>query len=139
MSGISAEDWKGMYHVAARRADAAEAEVKRLKKESASARPAMRQIPTTPIAVGAPMPPPPDGCASVTERQLRAELQVLREASRWIPVEEDEPEPGVVVLVSDGRTVCSGHQNTRTGEWNCEGFMEADAITHWRPLPEGPK
>lgn len=45
---------------------------------AAAQRPAQRPIPTTPIGVTAPMPAPSDTCASVVERQLRAQLAAAR-------------------------------------------------------------
>ena len=56
--------------------DDAEAEVVRLR----GLQPARRPIPTTPIHVGPPMPTPPDDCASVVERELRAQLAAVRSA-----------------------------------------------------------
>lgn len=71
-------------------------------------------------------------------RGKEAELARLTEANRWIPVESGEmPEIGTEVLVCD----VDGVQDT--------GFMATDGlhnnhramldITHWRPLPEGPR
>ena len=91
MSGISADDWMGMYGVASRRADAAEAEVKR-----------------------------------------------LREASRWIPVTEKLPDhqDPVIVFNRDGVNICF---LVRSYWMHANDGLFVHDVTHWRPLPEGPK
>jgi hypothetical protein len=55
------------------------------------ARPVPRPIPTTPIRVGQPMPIPPDNCASVVERQLRAQLEAARVAMAKVLPPEHGP------------------------------------------------
>ena len=71
-------------------------------------------------------------------KSLKAELARLREAARWIPVEERLPENNNAVLVIDG-----GHSIVEgsyvLGRW--VAFSEGRYIhpTHWRPRPEPPE
>ena len=71
-------------------------------------------------------------------KSLKAELARLREAARWIPVEERLPENNNAVLVIDG-----GHSIVEgsyvLGRW--VAFSEGRYIhpTHWRALPEPPE
>jgi hypothetical protein len=71
----------------------------------------------------------------IAERDaLRAEVERLKEAQRWIPVSEAHPPANEMVLVCIGRwyhlTVSCIDQ---FGVWR--GYMP----THWMPLPEPPK
>lgn len=83
--------------------------------------------------------PHPDALAMdalyAENKQLRAEVERLREAQRWISVEERLPEADVYVVVL--------HQNglfnitfilKYTTEW-----ATISKVTHWMPLPEPPK
>ena len=71
-------------------------------------------------------------------KSLKAENARLREAARWIPVEERLPENNNAVLVTDG-----GHSIVEgsyvLGRW--VAFSEGRYIhpTHWRALPEPPE
>ena len=71
-------------------------------------------------------------------KSLKAENARLREAARWIPVEERLPENNNAVLVTDG-----GHSIVEgsyvLGRW--VAFSEGRYIhpTHWRPRPEPPE
>ena len=70
--------------------------------------------------------------------EAEAENARLREAARWIPVEERLPENNNAVLVTDG-----GHSIVEgsyvLGRW--VAFSEGRYIhpTHWRPRPEPPE
>jgi Protein of unknown function (DUF551) len=66
-----------------------------------------------------------------------AELERIREARRWIPVEERLPELGVDVLVlhSGKREVAWRH--VVDGDWMSNAAL--GEITHWMPLPEPPE
>jgi len=71
----------------------------------------------------------------IAERDaLRAEVERLKEAQRWIPVSEAHPPANNMVLVCIGRwyhlTVSCIDQ---FGVWR--GYLP----THWMPLPELPK
>lgn len=68
---------------------------------------------------------------------LLAELERLREAACWIPVEERLPQSWDDVLVSDGKTVCLGYWNFH--EWDAIFGRLPFEVAYWRPLPEPPK
>jgi len=75
-------------------------------------------------------------------REMEAELEQLREESRWIPVEERLPEDDVMVLVWRKCSKYSYPQYTavhNSGEWFSNGGRKVNNITHWRPLPAGPE
>jgi hypothetical protein len=88
--------------------------------------------------------PHPDALAmdalDTENKQLRAEVERLREAQRWIPAEERLPEIGARVLVSDKRKPkadCDeflGHAGNGQPVW-----LKGLSMTHWMPLPELPK
>lgn len=86
--------------------------------------------------------PHPDALAmealDAENKQLRAEVERLREARRWIPVLDRVPELGVDVLVLQRNGQCEvAWRHIVDGEWMSESvFCE---ITHWMPLPEPPK
>ncbi len=73
-------------------------------------------------------------------RALRDELAALKEANRWIPVEECRPEDGIDVLVTGEYFTSSMSWDTRHVCWrNTVGIAYAiDSVTHWRPLPTPP-
>lgn len=70
------------------------------------------------------------------------EIAVAQERTRWIPVTERLPEVGRRVLATSGAFVGeafraqSGEWARIYGPWN--DFLER-SVTHWMPLPEGPK
>ena len=68
---------------------------------------------------------------------LRIEIDMLREAARWIPVSERLPEEGVAVIVKYE----SGYAIAfyKDGVWRRYSNWWIDGITHWRPLPEQPE
>lgn len=82
-----------------------------------------------------------DRCARYAE-----EIAVMQARERWISVEEALPEGGEWVLClctdGDGRVLC---YNCVTDVWDftvISGGVYAfprDVVTHWRPLPKGPK
>jgi len=67
-------------------------------------------------------------------KQLRAEVERLKEARRWIPVKKAHPPANEIVLVCIGSAsrimMCSIDMS---GVWL--GYLP----THWMPLPEPPK
>jgi hypothetical protein len=91
--------------------------------------------------------------ASIAAERSRAEAaererDALREAARWIPVEEKLPELEVRVLclLADGDVIVSERENLKDCEYenlrpmhggfdcsNCNG--PDSAVTHWQPLP----
>ena len=81
--------------------------------------------------------------------RLEQEVEWLREAARWIPVEERLPEAdkdykcvSINVLMFDNNSACAieGWYNFSDGEWHNyltnEKFLQ---VTHWMPLPEPPE
>lgn len=67
--------------------------------------------------------------------------------NNWILVEDEMPESGVMVLITNGRFVdCAAYSErykcwfginySRYGE---EIEFELDEVTHWQPLPAPPK
>lgn len=82
--------------------------------------------------------PHPDALAmealDAENKQLRAEVERLKEARRWIPVSKAHPPANKMVLVCIGRwyhlTVSCIDQ---FGVWR--GYLP----THWMPLPQPPK
>ncbi|MHC1696435.1 MAG: DUF551 domain-containing protein [Eubacteriales bacterium] len=68
--------------------------------------------------------------------QLEAELAELREAERWIPVEERLPEEVLPAIVVNKKGQV--HEALYYGgEWLY--FGEVADVTHWRPLPQPPE
>jgi hypothetical protein len=62
-----------------------------------------------------------------------AELERLREAKRWIPVDEAHPPANEMVLV------CIGSANrVMMCSIDMSGVWAGYQPTHWMPLPEGP-
>lgn len=82
--------------------------------------------------------PHPDALAmdalDTKNKQLRAEVERLREAQRWIPVEERLPETRDPVLTLWVSGMQSVKQYDEQHEWNTGA-----QVTHWMPLPELPK
>ena len=77
--------------------------------------------------------------ATAKERdELRAEL----DANRWVSVEDALPEEFKPVLVyrrnkAGEKVVEAGHYCGKRG-WKTVG-QPSRSVTHWMPLPEGPK
>jgi hypothetical protein len=72
----------------------------------------------------------------VIER-LRAEVAELKEAARWIPVEERLPKECEDVFVTNV------FRNIRIGFYNGDRWIDNTStrtpeVTHWRPLPNPP-
>jgi hypothetical protein len=68
-----------------------------------------------------------------------ADLSRLREAERWIPVGERLPEDaGEYLILLDDGDVWVGTMGYigRKLKWM---LLDADKVTHWRPLPAGPE
>jgi len=63
-----------------------------------------------------------------------AELERLREARRWISVNERLPEANTAVLTRWRGETFSVDWRFPSGEWTTGAF-----VTHWMPLPEFPK
>jgi hypothetical protein len=82
--------------------------------------------------------PHPDALAMdalyAENKQLRAEVERLREAQRWIPVEERLPEANTAVLTRWRGETFSVDWRFPSGEWTTGSF-----VTHWMPLPPPPK
>ena len=75
-----------------------------------------------------------------TEVALRAELAELREANRWIPVEERLPEAGVKAIATDGDHVDMAlYDYNNEWDWWVPIGNADEEITHWRPLPAPPE
>lgn len=52
--------------------------------------------------------------------------------AKWISCEEELPDHGVLVLVTDGKTVDIGYYEVDDGCWDSEfAFLDPDGITHW--------
>lgn len=71
----------------------------------------------------------------IAERDaLRAEIERLKEAQGWIPVEERLPETRDPVLT----LWVSGMQSVKQYDAQ-HGWNTGAQVTHWMPLPEPPK
>jgi hypothetical protein len=67
-----------------------------------------------------------------------AELERLRDARRWIPVDERLPELGVDVLVLQRSGECEvAWRRGHDGNWSA--YSALGEITHWMPLPKPPE
>ena len=65
------------------------------------------------------------------------ENEKLREAQRWVPVEERLPDDEIEVLATDGRDMMVAF---RSGGWYFVNAQEGVYlnVTHWMDLPAGP-
>ena len=69
-----------------------------------------------------------------------AQLALLRNPPRWIPVEERLPEPHHHVIGwQPGFARTAEVWIGSSGQWIGGDFEPAGDITHWMPLPEPPK
>ena len=81
--------------------------------------------------------------------QVESALRAVEDEARWVPVEERLPhncqEVIVSVVVFEKPKVSTGWLEVRAGNqrvwclsWGTVPVAE-ETVTHWRPLPEGPK
>ena len=57
--------------------------------------------------------------------------------AKWISCEEELPDDGVLVLVTDKKTVDIGYYEVDDGLWDSEfAFLDPDGITHWMPFQD---
>lgn len=81
---------------------------------------------------------------------LRQEVERLKAASHWLPIDENTPRDGARILACGGALdepdIVS--YNERVGAWNATNFTLDDRDdesegynrpTHWKPLPTPPK
>lgn len=68
---------------------------------------------------------------------LRKEIKRLQDAERWIPVEERLPERYERALVHAERGGITVATYSKWG-WTMPMYFDGE-ITHWMPLPKGPK
>lgn len=71
------------------------------------------------------------------------ELAVALEARAWIPVTERLPDDDISVMIalrasSDPDDVWIGWHDGEMG-WVCDNGPLGDRVTHWMPMPEGPR
>lgn len=59
------------------------------------------------------------------------------ERTRWIPVEEEKPPEGELILCSDGNVVFQGM--LAAGVWVLDNVARGLQPTHWMLLPEPPE
>lgn len=82
--------------------------------------------------------PHPDALAmealDTENKQLRAEVERLKEAQRWISLQEQLPPVNTAVLTRWRGETFSVDWRFPSGEWTTGAF-----VTHWMPLPEPPK
>jgi hypothetical protein len=82
--------------------------------------------------------PHPDALAmealDTENKQLRAEVERLKEAQRWISVQEQLPETRDPVLT----LWVSGMQSVKQYDEQ-HGWNTGAQVTHWMPLPEPPE
>ena len=56
---------------------------------------------------------------------------------KWISCEQELPDDGVMVLITDGHTVDIGYFEVDDGLWESEeSWFDPDNVTHWMPIPE---
>lgn len=65
-------------------------------------------------------------------KTILAELQ----RTRWVPVVEETPPEGELILCSDGNVVFQGM--FAAGVWVLDNVARGLQLTHWMPLPEPP-
>lgn len=80
---------------------------------------------------------------------LSGAIEALEKLPRWIPVEERLPENEIGYASSGGRIICAVgfdvfhdvfFQDGNFWTWDGQGDREKIlGVTHWQPLPEGPK
>lgn len=75
-----------------------------------------------------------DSIETVNEA-CRMGMEALRRA-RWIPVEEENPPEGELILCSDGNVVFQGM--LAAGAWVLDNVARGLQPTHWMLLPEPP-
>lgn len=57
--------------------------------------------------------------------------------AKWISCEEELPDDGVLVLVTDKRRVDIGYYEVDDDFWDSEfAFLDPDGITHWMPFED---
>jgi hypothetical protein len=81
--------------------------------------------------------PHPDALAmealDAENKQLRAEVERLKDAQRWISVQEQLPPVNTAVLTRWRGETFSVDWRFPSGEWTTGSF-----VTHWMPLPQPP-
>lgn len=75
-----------------------------------------------------------DSIETVNEA-CRMGMEVLKR-TRWIPVAEENPPEGELILCSDGNVVFQGM--LAAGVWVLDNVARGLHPTHWMPLPEPP-
>lgn len=75
-----------------------------------------------------------DSIETVNEA-CRMGMEALKR-SRWIPVEEENPPEGELILCSDGNVVFQGM--IAAGVWVLDNVARGLHPTHWMLLPEPP-
>ena len=70
--------------------------------------------------------------------ELRAEIRLLREERRWIPVGERLPDRMQTVWVVSSLGAHAASLDS-SGQWLDDEENPGKKITHWQPLPPGPE
>lgn len=76
-----------------------------------------------------------DSIETVNEA-CRMGMEVLKR-TRWIPVAEENPPEGEIILCSDGNVVFQGM--LAAGAWVLDNVARGLQPTHWMLLPEPPE